>query len=100
MQNLRPTASKNWRTIPISDQWQKIVDAALTVHKDGGSRLARLVLAADDRIEELEAKLAKAVEALDEAIYMLAPDERDMEKKAGIYRIVTAYEELKGETDE
>jgi len=54
----------------------------------------------EGRAEAAEAKLKKAVEALDEAIYMLAPDERDMEKKAGIYRIVTAYEELKGETDE
>ena len=54
---------------------------------------------AADRIAELEAKLAKAVEALDEAIYMLVPDEKDMENRAGIYRIVTAYEELKGETN-
>ena len=49
-----------------------------------------------EEIERLEAKLSKAISALDEAIYMLAPDESDMKKKAGIYRIVTAYEELKG----
>ncbi|MCP4492397.1 MAG: hypothetical protein GY820_34575 [Gammaproteobacteria bacterium] len=74
-----------------------------------------------DRIEELEAKLAtcrkyrdayaecdristhalrKAVEALDEAVYLLAPDEEDMAKKAGVYRVVTTLAELKGETDE
>ena len=74
-----------------------------------------------NRIEELEAKLAtcrkyrdayaecdristhalrKAVEALDEAVYLLAPDEEDMAKKAGVYRVVTTLAELKGETDE
>ena len=49
-----------------------------------------------DRIEELEAKLAKAVEALDEAVYLLAPDEKDMARQAGVYRIVTTLAELKG----
>lgn len=48
------------------------------------------------RIEEPEAKLAKAVEALDEAVYLLAPDEKDMMRKAGVYRVVTALAELKG----
>lgn len=73
-----------------------------------------------DRIEELEVKLAtcrkyrdayaecdristhalrKAVRALDEAVYLLVPDEEDMAKKAGVYRIVTTLAELKGETD-
>ena len=51
------------------------------------------------RIEELEAKLAKAVEALDEAVYLLAPDDRDMARKAGVYRVVTTLAELKGETE-
>jgi hypothetical protein len=50
-----------------------------------------------DRIEELEGKLAKAVEALDEAVYLLDPTEKDMTKKAGVYRIVTTLAELKGE---
>jgi len=45
-----------------------------------------------------ESKLDKALAALDEAIYMLNPDEEDMAKKAGVYRIVTTYKELKGET--
>jgi len=44
-----------------------------------------------------EAKLARAVEALEEAIYLLDPDEEDIAKKAGLYRIVTTYAELKGE---
>ena len=51
----------------------------------------------EDRIEELEAKLEKAIEALDEAIYLLAPDEEDIAKKTGLYRIVKAFKELKGD---
>ena len=51
----------------------------------------------DDRIEELEAKLAKAVEALDEAIYLLDPDDEDIAKETGLHRIVTTLAELKGE---
>ena len=50
-----------------------------------------------DHSEELEAKLAKAVEALDEAVYLLDPDDEDIAKGAGLYRIVTALAELKGE---
>lgn len=53
-----------------------------------------------ENIAELEAKLAKAIAALDEAIYMLAPDEDDMKKKAGVYRIVTTYKELTGGNDD
>jgi hypothetical protein len=49
------------------------------------------------KIEELEAKLAKAISALDEALYFLDPDEEDIAKEAGLYRIVTTYKELKGE---
>ena len=52
---------------------------------------------AADRIEELEAKLSKAVEALDEAIYLLDPDEEDIAKETGLHRIVTICAELKGE---
>lgn len=48
-------------------------------------------------IDHLEAKLTKAIAALDEAIYLLHPDEEDMAKKAGVYRIVTTHKELKGE---
>ena len=56
-----------------------------------------LTAEAADRIEELQAKLAKAIEALDEAIYLLDPDEEDITKEAGLYRIVKAFKELKGE---
>ena len=48
----------------------------------------------------LKAKLAKAVEALGEAIYLLDPDEEDIAKKTGMYRIVTTYAELTGGNDE
>ena len=50
-----------------------------------------------DRIEELEIKLSKAIEALDEAIYLLDPDAEDITKETGLYRIVKAFKELKGE---
>ena len=50
-----------------------------------------------ERIAELEVKLAKAVEALDEAIYLLDPDEEDIAKETGLHRIVTIFAELKGE---
>ena len=54
---------------------------------------------AEARIEELEGKLSKAVEALDEAVYLLGPDEEDMMVKAGVYRVVTTLAELKGQDD-
>ena len=62
---------------------------------EGNLRPSPLGKRAADRIEELETKLAKAVEALDEAVYLLAPTESDMEKEAGVYRVVTTIEELK-----
>jgi hypothetical protein len=74
-----------------------------------GDRIARLeelyeaalddAKAAEAYAEELEAKLTKAVEALDEAVYLLDPDEKGMVRQAGVYRIVTTLAELKGETD-
>jgi hypothetical protein len=36
------------------------------------------------------------IEALEEAVYLLNPTEEDMQKKAGLYRITTALEMLKG----
>jgi hypothetical protein len=50
-------------------------------------------------IEELEANLAKAVDALGEAIYLLDPDEEDIAKETGLHRIVTTYAELTGGKD-
>lgn len=49
------------------------------------------------RAEAAEAKLTKAIAALDEAIYFLDPDEEDIAKGAGLCRIVTTHKELKGE---
>ena len=54
----------------------------------------------DARIEGLEAKLAKAVDALGEAIYLLDPDEEDIAKETGLHRIVTTYADLTGGNDE
>jgi len=34
-------------------------------------------------------------EALEEAVYFLEPTDEDMQKKAGVYRVVTALENLK-----
>ena len=48
------------------------------------------------RITELENKLAMAMEALDEAIYLLDPSEEDIIKETGLYRIVETFTELKG----
>ena len=35
------------------------------------------------------------IEALGEAVYLLNPTDEDMQKKAGVYRVVTALEKLK-----
>ena len=77
--------------------WQEIVDAALERHKDGGSRLASLVLSADDHVGELEAKLAKAVETLED-IRDIAVFSEDVE----FYEMLASkcLNELKGETDD
>ena len=48
-------------------------------------------------IDNLTTKLAKSVEALDEAVYLLDPDEEDIAKETGLYRIVTTLKSLKGE---
>ena len=47
-----------------------------------------------------ETELAKAMLALDEAIYLLDPDEEDIAKETGLHRIVTTYAELTGDKDE
>ena len=47
------------------------------------------------RIHKLEDRIKELTEALEEAVYLLNPTEEDMQKKAGVYRIVTALEKLK-----
>jgi len=49
-----------------------------------------------DKCEEYRNKLAKAMLALDEAIYLLDPDDEDIAKETGLHRIVTICAELKG----
>ena len=52
------------------------------------------------KLSKSEALLAKAVEAIFEAIYLLDPDEEDIAKGTGLYRIVTTFKELKGQDNE
>jgi len=47
------------------------------------------------RIHKLEDRIKELTEALEEAVYLLNPTEEDMQKKAGVYRIVTALEKMK-----
>jgi hypothetical protein len=49
----------------------------------------------EDYITILKSRMRDAVEALEEAVYLLNPTEEDMQKKAGVYRVVTALENLK-----
>lgn len=53
------------------------------VVKDGGVYLTR------EEVQEL-------IGVLEEALYLLDPTEEDIEKKAGVYRVMTALEKLKG----
>ena len=69
---------------------QKLTEA------DSAVEMSRHFVEMADRIEELEAKLTQAVLALDEAIYLLDPDDEDIAKETGLHRIVTTIEELKG----
>ena len=84
---------------PIADRIEEL-DGIIRQDRERIEELVSMVNSKDDRIEELEAKLAKAVGALGEAIYLLDPDEEDIAKETGLYRIVTTYAELKGETDD
>jgi len=47
------------------------------------------------RIHELEDRIEELISALEEAVYLLDPTEEDMQKKGGVYRVVTALEKLK-----
>ena len=47
------------------------------------------------RIHELEDRIEELTQALEEAVYLLDPTEEDMQKKAGVYRVVTALEKMK-----
>ena len=47
------------------------------------------------RIHELEDRIEELTQALEEAVYLLNPTEEDIQKKAGVYRVVTALEKMK-----
>jgi hypothetical protein len=55
---------------------------AVEIIKDGGVYFMR-------------AETQELIEALEEAVYLLNPTEKDMQKKAGVYRVVAALEKLK-----
>lgn len=44
-------------------------------------------------------EINELLEALEEAVYLLNPTDEDMQKKAGVYRIVSALEKLKGKNN-
>jgi len=52
------------------------------------------------RIHELEDRIEELIQALEEAVYLLDPTEEDMQKKAGVYRVVTALEKLKEKSEQ
>ena len=52
------------------------------------------------RIHELEDRTEELMQALEEAVYLLDPTEEDMQKKAGVYRVVTALEKLKEKSEQ
>ncbi len=63
----------------------------MITHEDGDhKRLSRALVKAHDEVERLR-------EALKEAVYLLNPTEEDMEKKAGVYRVVTALQQKDSE---
>ena len=48
----------------MTDTWERIHDAALTRHEDGGAELARLVIEADDPFQALADRVAELEAAL------------------------------------
>lgn len=87
-----------WKIVKYAaDRIEELVIEVDETHKEAMEWIAKWGTALGAQ-REVAAKLTKALAALDEAIYMLNPDEEDMAKKAGVYRIVTTYKELKGET--
>lgn len=44
-------------------------------------------------------EINELLEALEEAAYLLNPTDEDMQKKAGVYRVVSALEKLNGRSN-
>jgi len=55
----------------------------------------KVELLGDVGLRFTEDETNELIEALEEAVYLLDPTEEDMDKEAGVYRIVTALEKLK-----
>jgi len=55
----------------------------------------KIELLGDVGLRFTEDETNELIEALEEAVYLLNPTAEDMQKKAGVYRIVTALEKLK-----
>lgn len=79
--------------VPRGPDWQKPMQHEANWQGEA-MRLSALLHSAMLGGAKTHAKLALAIEALDEAIYLLDPDEEDMAKEAGLYRIVTARAKL------
>lgn len=65
-------------------------------HKPERARLAIEMQA--DRIMMLQSYLRDAIEALDEAVYLLEPSDEDAQKKTGRYRVWKTLTDLRGKT--
>jgi len=55
----------------------------------------KIELLGDVGLRFTEDETNELIQALEEAVYLLNPTEEDMQKKAGVYRIVTALEKVK-----
>ena len=70
-------------------------EGALDVASRSWGECQRILEQTEAKLSKSEALLAKALDALDEAVYFL-----DMGKSAGVYRIVTTLAKLKGGTND
>jgi len=49
----------------------------------------------DDFVCLRSEEFSEMLEAFEEAVYLLCPTDEDMQKKEGVYRVVTALEKLR-----
>ena len=49
----------------------------------------------DEGLRFTQDETNELINALEEAVYLLNPTDEDMQKKAGVYRVVTLLEKLK-----
>ena len=63
----------------------------MSIRTEGGERMSF----ERKRIHEYEDRIEELTQALEEAVYLLDPTEEDMQKKSGVYRVVTALKEQK-----